>query len=328
MNKRVITSVLNKKFNHYLKSIKDDKVRELVKNNSIITGGCIASMLLKEDVNDFDIYFTNFETVHAVSEYYLELFKSTRKFGAVNGSLTIEDGTQEDWDGKPIGNPEEPRVKIKISSAGVVGENTGDSQYRYQEDVPVNDTEQEYMGDVLNNIEEADLYDGELLDDDKKELYRPVFLSSNAITLSDDIQLIIRFYGQAEEIHKNYDFVHCTNYWTSKDKKLTLRAEALEALLAKELRYVGSRYPLCSLIRIRKFLGRGYHINAGQILKIALQLQEFDLTDVRTLEDQLTGVDTAYFLSIIDAVKEKQKGKGEDSKIDASYIVTLVDRIF
>src|SRR3546814_1364029 len=47
--------------------------------------------------------------------------------------------------------------------------------------------------------------------------YRPVFMSTNAITLSDKIQIVLRFYGEADAIHENYDFVHCTNYWTSKD---------------------------------------------------------------------------------------------------------------
>src|SRR5690606_18878685 len=121
-----------------------------------------------------------------------------------------------------------------------------------------------------------------------KPKYRPVFLSSNAITLSNKLQLILRFYGEPDEIHKNYDFVHCTSYYDHKDKQLTLRPEALEAILTKELRYVGSLYPLCSIIRLRKFIARGWTINAGQILKMALQLSKMDLTKPEILQDQLT----------------------------------------
>src|SRR3546814_13834921 len=79
-------------------------------------------------------------------------------------------------------------------------------------------------------------------------------MSTNAITLSDKIQIVLRFYGEADAIHENYDFVHCTNYWTSKDANLTLRQPALESLLCKELRYVGSNYPVCSVIRLSKFI--------------------------------------------------------------------------
>jgi hypothetical protein len=47
------------------------------------------------------------------------------------------------------------------------------------------------------------------------EPYRPVFLTTNAITLSDDVQLVIRFYGTPGEIHDVYDFEHCKCYWCS-----------------------------------------------------------------------------------------------------------------
>ena len=35
------------------------------------------------------------------------------------------------------------------------------------------------------------------------------------LTLSGAVQLIIRFYGPPEEIHANYDFIHCTCCWQS-----------------------------------------------------------------------------------------------------------------
>src|SRR3546814_19222919 len=61
-------------------------------------------------------------------------------------------------------------------------------------------------------------------------------MSTKAITLSDKIQIVLRFYGEADAIHENYDFVHCTTYWTSTDANLTRRQPALERLLCKELR--------------------------------------------------------------------------------------------
>ncbi len=156
-----------------------------------------------------------------------------------------------------------------------------------------------------------------------KPKYRPVFLSSNAITLSDKVQLVTRFFGDPDKIHKNYDFVHCTNYWTSWDNQLVLRPEAVESLLAKELRYVGSKYPLCSVIRTRKFIQRGWACTAGQYLKMIMQLQELDLKDVAVLEEQLTGVDTAYFVEVIEALKKR-----DAKRVDAAYLVELIDRIF
>lgn len=153
--------------------------------------------------------------------------------------------------------------------------------------------------------------------------YTPVFLSSNAIMLSGGIQLITRFFGEPEEIHATYDFIHCTCYWEAKDGELHLPARALEAILAKELFYCGSKYPLCSIIRTRKFIMRGWQINAGQYLKMVLQLNALDLLDRETLEDQLIGVDSAYFAQFIEATADL-----DPEKMNATYLGAIIDRIF
>jgi hypothetical protein len=148
-------------------------------------------------------------------------------------------------------------------------------------------------------------------------------MSTNAITLSHRVQIILRFYGEPDAIHENYDFVHCTNYWSSWDNELILRQPVLESLLARELRYVGSKYPICSLIRIRKFIKRNWTINAGQVLKMAFQVSELDLNDINVLEDQLTGVDVAYFAQLIEKIREK-----DPEKVNAAYLIEIIDRMF
>jgi hypothetical protein len=159
----------------------------------------------------------------------------------------------------------------------------------------------------------------------EKNKYRPVFMSANAITLSDQIQIVIRFYGDAAEIHKNFDFVHCTNYYTSADNTLTVNEPALLSLMNKKLVYVGTLYPVCTIVRLRKFLRRGWTFDAGLALKIAHQMSNFDLTDPVVLEDQLTGVDAAYFTELIEILK---KDKAEGKTIDDTYLMNLIDRMF
>ena len=111
------------------------------------------------------------------------------------------------------------------------------------------------------------------------------------------------------------------------EKSEAIKAEALESIITKQLKYQGSKYPLCSFVRMRKFIKRGWHINAGEILKIAFNLQEFDLTDVEVLEDQLTGVDTAYFLQLISKIKLELE-KNKDFQLDRAYLTDLIERIF
>lgn len=315
MKKKTISAVLNKKFTEWANSITDENVKALVMKNTIITGGAIASMLLKEDVNDFDVYFKDKQTVKAVAEYYVKYFKAM--------------STHKHSDGKEIDiyvDEKEDRIKIYIKSAGIAGEQ-GESDYQYFESRPDQEGE-DYVQNVVDAIEKSDDLELAEINDNK---YRPLFLSANAITLSDKIQIVIRFYGDPDTIHQHYDYIHCTNYWTSDDGKLTLKQHALEALLSKELIYVGSKYPLCSVIRTRKFIKRGWTINAGQYLKMCFQISKLDLTDIEVLEDQLTGVDAAYFAQLIESLKahtEKEKEKGNDFVIEYGYLAAIIDKIF
>jgi len=305
MKAKTIKAVIRNKVNAWLESIEDETVRKLLAKNVIVTGGCIASMLLKEKVNDFDLYFRTQEAAEMAAGYYVAQFKKNPppRFADMR-EIPIHVLVEGD------------RVKIVVKSAGIASA-TGDQDYRYFEgdQDPGAPNAEDYVQRAMGIVEDAE--------DEGKPQYRPVFLSANAITLSQRVQLIVRFHGEPDEVHKNYDFAHCTNYWTSWNNELYLRPEALEALLTRELRYNGSRYPLCSIIRLRKFIKRGWTINAGQILKMVMQLNALDLTDLSVLEDQLTGVDVAYFIEVINALRER-----DEKTVDSAYLLEIIDRMF
>lgn len=320
MKVKTIKAILRKKLDAWLETIEDGKIRELARKNSIVTGGCIASMLLREKVNDIDIYFRDYVTTFKMAEYYIEKFKASADT-PFKIYLANEDGHKIEDASAGSG-----RIMIVCKSAGVAGEDKPDQDYQYFESRPpaeAGDYVSEVMDDPGDIVDKLDDVKETLVPEDGKPKYRPVFLSSNAITLSNQVQLIIRFYGTPDEIHENYDFVHCTNYYDGGSGELVLRKEALEALLARELRYVGSKYPLCSLIRVRKFVARGWSINAGQILKMSMQLNALNLTDFKVLRDQLTGVDVAYFAQVLQAVHDK-----DPEKVNTAYLLEIVDRMF
>lgn len=325
MKSKTIKSSIRWKINDWLKTIDDEGVRALAEKNVIVTGGCIVSMLTGDRVNDYDIYFRTYECAKRVAEYYVERFKQNPPITFKNRpdmSVAIR------VECTPPVSDTEGRVKIVVKSAGIASEKAND-EYQYFEG-HVDEVGQAYANSVMGDLDAGDDVPASVLDaPSDKPKYRPVFLSGNAITLSDGIQLVTRFIGEPEVIHKYYDFVHCTCYWSSWDGKLILPAAALEAILTKELRYVGSLYPLCSIIRIRKFVARGWQINAGQILKMCFQLGKLDLTSIPVLEDQLTGVDAAYFVQILDRLKAKQLEDGTEGKpIDGTYLCSIIDRLF
>ena len=312
MKAKTIKKVIRAKIDEWLASIEDEAVRELAAKNTIVTGGCIASMLLKEPVNDYDLYFTDKATAVAVAKYYVSRFHSKNKAG-VDVPIMVDD--------------EGDRVRVVVKSAGIASEDGATAPYEYFEGRPADEAGR-YVGEVpgdVGDIEEAleETTEAALTVDDGDSKYRPVFLSTNAITLSHKIQIVLRFYGDADKIHENYDYVHCTNYWTSKDGELVLRQPALESLISRELRYVGSKYPICSVIRLRKFIKRNWTINAGQILKMMMQISELDLKDHAVLQDQLTGVDAAYFVQLVSKVREK-----DPEKVNSAYLVEIIDRMF
>jgi len=304
LKSKTIKSVLRKKFSSWSDSIEDKQVQDAVKSDGIVSGGSIASMLLREEVHDYDIYFKTKDTAHKVACYYVDRFKKNPPVKFKNSSRTAS-----------VTVVDEGNIRIVVESVGIASED-GSGGYQYFEQVEGDIDSQEFVDSVTQSAEAA-------TSNKDKGKYRPVFLSSNAITLSDDIQLIFRFYGEVEKIHENFDFVHCTCSWDAESGKLTLPSEALECLLARELRYTKSKYPLCSIIRTRKFLKKGWNINAGQFVKMAWDLNQLDLTDFRTLEDQMIGVDAAYFAEVLALLKEK-----DSAKVDGTYLMQAIDKIF
>lgn len=326
MNEKNIKKHLNGKFKDWLESIDDEKLRDNVSKNAIITGGCIVSLLQNEKVNDYDIYFTNAHTVIEVCKYYTKKFNLLLKENDEeeipfiiqhnDNNYVYKNGDYVTEEGDDIGTNIMPEEGVIINS----------DTYKEREEIDI-DSDRVHIYIKSSGIAKFPEHIFENKEDINIPKYYPKYITSNAITLSDKIQLITRFYGSAVEIHKNFDFVHVTNYWESDKNKLKLKKPALQSILTKELRYVGSLYPVCSVIRTRKFINREWNINAGEYLKMLFQVSQLDLSDVEVLKEQLIGVDTLYFEMLIDRLKEMKK-KNSQFKLEYDYLVRVTDKIF
>jgi hypothetical protein len=283
-----------------------EELQSLFKKDVIVTGGCIASMLMGEEVNDYDVYFKRYKTAVLFAKHYLAEFLKNRtaEQGGIPYTMSIEE---------MIDTLGRQRVRVVIKSAGVAStEQKQDYEYFEGSTEGSADTYvEEAMGEVSPEAQE------------EKPSYAPVFLSSNAITLKGDVQIILRFYGDAEAIHENFDFVHCMNYWDYAGG-LVLNQDSLEAILSRTLVYRGSLYPVCSVFRTKKFIQRGWKINAGQQLKMCLQIAALDLTNFQVLEEQLTGVDVAYFTEVLAKAQDKEN----PMVLETAYLVEIIDRMF
>jgi hypothetical protein len=334
---KTIVKTLTAKHASWCKSISDARVRKIAEDNVIITGGAIVSMLLKEEPNDYDVYLKTPEAALAIAEYYVAELKKNppAAFEAVKDNIkaimepAVPEGAESQRASGRVKGPQPPRVRIVVGKTerGVRGEEmVAAHDLQYAEGQVGDDTEPEasYEGNVEALDEESFDKVADKADSKGRGKYRVLFVTANAITLADGIQIVLRFNGDVDEIHQNYDYTHCTQAWTSWDKKLHLRIEAMECIMSKELRYQGSRYPIASMIRSRKFITRGWTINAGQYVKMAYQVAQLDLNDPMVLEDQLVGVDSAYFSQLIQQLKEQP----DPTRVDGGYLLTLIDKIF
>lgn len=278
MKKKTIDRVCRKKLNEWLETLPKELALK-VKPNVILTGGSIASMLLGEDVNDYDVYIADRSVCAELARHY----------------------AGDRWRVFVLGDDIKPDVE------------EGEDDF-----LPIDIANDQ----IYNFISSSGYMKFDLKENEK---YQVAYVTSNAITLTDSIQIVTRFTGVPEEIHKNYDFVHATNYFTF-DSGVVTNLPALESLLSRELVYMGSRYPLCSIIRTRKFIKRRWSINAAQYLKMALQLNDLNLKNPVVLKEQLIGVDSAYFTWFLHAYERELAG-GENN-MNTQYLCALVDRIF
>jgi hypothetical protein len=331
MRVRTINSVIEKKLNDWLSSIKDESLQKVIRDNVVITGGCFTSLIMSEEPNDFDCYFKTKEAALQVANYYVKLWNEKNKdatnrldreckcfvLDGANPSEELLDYYKiyklEQSASRMIANTPPERIKIIFPSDGVVGD-------------PAEVNASEELGSPVTNMDTVDEVNAEDVETKVKDKYFPVFLSTNAITLSNKIQIVVRFYGNPEEIHDTYDFQHTKAYWT-KATKTVIPNEVYDAVINKTLIYTGSRYPVCSIFRLRKFIKRGWNINAGQLLKICMQISQLTLNDIDVLEDQLIGVDSLYFMSLINQFKRQQE-TNKDFQLSAEYVMTVVDKVF
>lgn len=299
MQLKTIAKTIDTKINEWISSISDEQLKKDLKKNVLVSGGSICSMLLNEPVNDFDVYIKDLDVLIRLTEYYVKPIGG----GGSQDKICIMHPKNTSVLSKPYGN-EESLQDIE-NQYTIALRNLKPNQVK-----------------LYFNDDKGGMRVNEGKTDEEYLKYIPVFFSPNAISVSNKIQIVIRFHGDAEIIHKTFDFIHATNYWTHEEGLVTNKP-ALESILEKQLKYQGSLYPVTSVIRMKKFIKRGWNINAGEIFKIVFNCSDFDLKNPDVLEDQLIGVDVAYFGKLIEVLRGV---KSECFTYD--YISKIIDKIF
>lgn len=282
MQTKTIGKIIKTKLESWIESITDESLRKDLKENVLVSGGSITSMFLNEEVNDFDIYINDINVLKRLAQYYINPFTW---ISILDGRIDMDDCNWETNKSSVARRTLKPdQIKLYFTNTGWLKVN------------------EEMKEEEMN--------------------YTPVFFSPNAISLSDKVQIVLRFHWDNVAIHKTFDFIHATNYFTFQDWLVTNK-EALESILTKQLKYQGSQYPLTSIIRIKKFVKRWWNISAWEMLKMMMQISELDLKNPDILEEQLIGVDIAYFSTLIEVLQWIPS-----EKHNIEYISSIIDNIF
>lgn len=315
---KVIKSICRKKIddlcNHIRKNDKD--LANDLKRHCFISGGAITSLLQGEQPNDYDIYIDNINTLYNICVFYTNQWNEnheTKKEFNIIKHITDDTETNNNYYLKTVKDVRES-VEIQVKSTGIVK----DGAFEEDED----EDEDENLLPSKELIEDVDN-----VKEEYEEKYVIKCITSNALSLSDEVQIICRFCGKPEEIFKNYDFVHTTQAYVRCNDELLLNTKSLVSIMSKRLEYQGSLFPVCSLFRLRKFLSRGWTISSMEILKIAYQISKLDLDDIKVLREQLCGVDFFYLSAFCVALQDWRENN-PDIEFNSMYMFKLIEEVF
>ena len=139
--------------------------------------------------------------------------------------------------------------------------------------------------------------------------YEPKCITGNAISLNDKVQLITKFVGTPDEVHKNFDFVHCMCYYDPFGNNLVVPCGRCGKHDDEGVEVPRVALPSCQRHSYPQVHQEGWSINAGQYLKMILQLQGLNLYDLNVLKDQLMGVDSLLQSDVASGWRSSHQGR-------------------
>lgn len=97
-------------------------------------------------------------------------------------------------------------------------------------------------------------------------------VTENAISFDGKVQVIKKYWGDPVNMFHSFDFQHLHGYYNYDSDELIIPDYVYRLIANKELIYTGSEFPVNSLLRIRKYLKRGWNIHSHSMLKIVFDI--------------------------------------------------------
>lgn len=113
--------------------------------------------------------------------------------------------------------------------------------------------------------------------------------------------IIYRFFETVEEIFNDFDFTCCMGALDTSTEEIVLHPDFLKHNAQRYISFnSGTAYPIVSLMRVQKYVEKGYTISRPQMLRIIMRCMELDITSWEQLEDHLGGMYGLQFDEVFD----------------------------
>lgn len=124
-------------------------------------------------------------------------------------------------------------------------------------------------------------------------------------------QLIVmpELFGDPQTIFSYYDFTVCMGayqFFEDGQKEGFIFGDDFFKHIGQRrlVFHVGTKYPICSLLRVMKYVKRGFFITGMELMKIGLAVHALKIETYADLRRQLQGIDTAFLADLTDQMKD------------------------
>ena len=139
------------------------------------------------------------------------------------------------------------------------------------------------------------------------------YVSKNAFSFKNGIQLIFRFIGEPEEVFTTFDYEHCkVAYKLSAVDSGVIQflGQSSEAIATRSLIYTGrSRFVCSALSRMIKFSSRGWKLSPQVLLNLLASCLKIDWSSLKAVEEELLGfysLTPEHVQSVLDELSQKE----------------------
>ena len=120
---------------------------------------------------------------------------------------------------------------------------------------------------------------------------RSLLLKKNKLDKVLPINVIImKYFNNLGEVMNLFDYECCKAGFDFSNDSFEYSLDFWESLQTKNLTYTGSLYPIGALMRLNKYISRGYTADYVSVLKLYRDLRNVDTTDPSVLEQQIGGM--------------------------------------